>query len=97
MNRFDLEERITEYSASCEEMVETLIYMIGDSPEKPTEDELLNVLIGFKDAQKFRYNRLWNVFENLIENHTITSKGTPSYTPGGQPTGSPEITEQYQQ
>lgn len=96
MNRFDLEEKLTEYSAAWEEMTETLIYMIGDSPEKPTEDELLNVLIGFKDAQKFKYNRLWSIFEKLIENHTITSKGTPSYTPGGQVPSSPEITEQYQ-
>lgn len=97
MDRFDLEEKLTEYSASWEEMTETLIYMIGDSPEKPTEDELLNVLIGFKDAQKFRYNRLWDIFEQLVKNRTITSGITSSYTPGGQSIpGSPEITEQYQ-
>ena len=39
MDRFDLEEKLTEYSAACEEMTDTLIYMIGDSEERPTEDE----------------------------------------------------------
>lgn len=75
MDRFDLETRLTEYSAACEEMTDTLIYMIGDSEERPTEDELLNVLIGFKEAQKFRYNRLWSIFEQLIKNKTINNKG----------------------
>lgn len=90
MDRFDLEEKLTEYSAACEEMTETLIYMIGDSPERPTEDELLNVLIGFKDAQKFRYNRLWSIFEQLIQNKTLNNNGTNIQA-------SPELTEQYQQ
>ena len=90
MDRFDLEEKLTEYSAACEEMTDTLIYMIGDSEERPTEDELLNVLIGFKEAQQFRYNRLWSIFEQLIQNKTINNNGVTRQ-------GSPEITEQYQQ
>ena len=90
MDRFDLEERLTEYAAAWEQMTENLIYMIGDSKERPTEDELLNVLIGFKDSQKYQYNRLWGTFEQLIKNKTINNKGV-------SPQASPELTEQYQQ
>ena len=71
MDRFDLEERITDYARASEEIIELLLYMIGDSPETPTEDELLNVLIGFQASQKYRYNQLWNTFEQLITNKTL--------------------------
>ena len=80
MDRFYLEERLTEYSATWEQMTENLIYMIGDSKERPTEDELLNVLIGFKDSQKYQYNRLWSTFEQLIKNKTINNKGIEECT-----------------
>ena len=80
MDRFDLEERLSEYSAAWEQMTENLIYMIGDSKERPTEDELLNVLIGFKDSQKYQYNRLWSTFEQLIKNKTINNRGTETCT-----------------
>lgn len=76
MDRFDLEERITEYASACEEVTGLLLYMIGDSPETPTEDELLNVLIGFQASQKYRYNQLWNTFEQLIRNKTLKHEVT---------------------
>ena len=89
MDRFDLEEQITDYAAACEQMTETLLYMIGDSKERPTEDELLNVLIGFKASQKYKFNKLWDTFEDLIKNLKMEIK-TPDE-------GSPELTEQYQE
>ena len=73
MNRFDLEERIGEYAMACDDFASTLKYMIGDSEETPTEDELLNVIIGFESSQKYRYNRLWEVLETLIKNKTLNN------------------------
>jgi hypothetical protein len=74
MNRFDLEEAITEAFTANEEL-ETLLYRIGDSPVEPSEDEIMNILIGIIALNKVRYEKLWNTFEALIKNGTITNKG----------------------
>ena len=74
MNRFDLEEAITEVFTFNEEL-ETLIYRVGDSPVDPTEDELLNIMIGIKELNKVRFEKLWNTFEALVADGTISNKG----------------------
>ena len=73
-DRFDLEEAITEMFTANEEL-ETLLYRIGDSPVTPSEDEVMNILIGIIALNKVRYEKLWNTFEALIKNGTITNKG----------------------
>ena len=75
MNRFDLEEAMGEMLATQND-IETLIYAIGDSPIKHTEDELLNMLIGMKQLNETRYRKMWNTFEQLIQNGTISNKNT---------------------
>ena len=72
-DRFDLEEAISDVFTSNEEL-ETLLYRIGDSPVTPSEDEVMNILIGIIALNKVRYEKLWNTFEVLIENGTITNK-----------------------
>tara|TARA_Y100000361_G_scaffold139614_1_gene142802 strand:- start:712 stop:981 length:270 start_codon:yes stop_codon:yes gene_type:complete len=72
-NRFDLEEAIGDVFTSNEEL-ETLLYRIGDSPVTPSEDELMNILIGIIALNKVRYEKLWNTFEALISNGVISNK-----------------------
>jgi hypothetical protein len=72
-DRFDLEEAITDVFTSNEEL-ETLLYRIGDSPVTPSEDEVLNILIGIIALNKVRYEKLWNTFEALITNGVISNK-----------------------
>ena len=72
-DRFDLEEAITDVFTSNEEL-ETLLYRIGDSPVTPSEDEVMNILIGIIALNKVRYEKLWNTFEALIANEVITNK-----------------------
>tara|TARA_Y100000592_G_scaffold61461_1_gene96025 strand:+ start:22 stop:273 length:252 start_codon:yes stop_codon:yes gene_type:complete len=72
-DRFDLEEAITDVFTSNEEL-ETLLYRIGDSPVTPSEDELMNILIGIIALNKVRYEKLWNTFEALIANGVISNK-----------------------
>tara|TARA_B100000902_G_C27317569_1_gene922321 strand:+ start:4205 stop:4456 length:252 start_codon:yes stop_codon:yes gene_type:complete len=72
-DRFDLEEAITDVFTSNEEL-ETLLYRIGDSPVTPSEDELMNILIGIIGLNKVRYEKLWNTFEALIANGVISNK-----------------------
>ena len=73
MNRFDLEEAISEVFTANEEL-ETLLYRVGDSPVAPSEDEILNILIGIIALNKVRYEKLWNTFETLLANGTISNK-----------------------
>jgi hypothetical protein len=72
-DRFDLEEAITNVFDINDEL-EVLMYRIGDSPVSPTEDELMNMLIGIIELNKVRYEKLWNTFESLIEKGVITNK-----------------------
>lgn len=73
MNRFDLEDAMSDLHQIGEDM-ETIIYAIGDSPIKHTEDQLLNMLIGMKQMHETRYQKMWNIFESLIKNGTIKNK-----------------------
>ena len=82
-DRFELEEAITDVFTSNDEL-ETLLYRIGDSPVTPTEDQIQNILIGIIELNKVRYEKLWNTFEVLIANGTISNKGVemPPYDDG---------------
>jgi len=73
MNRFDLEDAMSDIHQIGED-IETIIYAIGDSPIKHTEDELLNMLIGMKQMHETRYQKMWNIFECLIKKGVIPNK-----------------------
>ena len=75
MNRFDLEDAMSDLHQIGED-IETIIYVIGDSPVKHTEDQLLNMLIGMKQMHETRYQKMWNIFESLIKNGKISNKET---------------------
>lgn len=72
-DRFTLEERLSSIS-EIGEMIEDLIYMIGDSPNRVTEDQMLNHLIGMKSTLDIRYERMWIVFEELIKTGVLTNQ-----------------------
>lgn len=46
-----------------EQDIEAMIYAIGDSPRRFTEDELLNMLIGMSQLHKTRYEMMWQEYE----------------------------------
>jgi hypothetical protein len=75
MNRFELEDAMSNLSLVGED-IETMIYAIGDCPIKHTEDQLLNMLIGMKQLHDTRYQKMWDTFEQLIKNGTISDKNT---------------------
>lgn len=72
-DRFDLEEAITNVFDVNDEL-ELILYRIGDSPVVPSEDDLMNMLIGIIELNKVRYEKLWNTFSALIEKGVITNK-----------------------
>ena len=73
MNRFELEDAMSDLHQIGED-IETIIYAIGDSPIKHTEDQLLNMLIGMKQLHNTRYQKMWDIFEQLIKNGTIANE-----------------------
>ena len=75
MNRFDLEDAMSNLHQISEE-IEIIVYAVGDSPIEHTEDQLLNMLIGIKQLHDTRYQKMWNIFEQLIQNGTISNKNT---------------------
>ena len=70
MNRFDLEDSIGDMTNTSSD-IGTVIYAIGDCPNVPTEDELLNMLIGIKQLHETRYQKMWSTFEALIIHKSI--------------------------
>jgi hypothetical protein len=77
MNRFDLEDVLSQLQQVGDD-IDTVIYAIGDSAVKHTEDQLLNMLIGIKQLHDTRYQQAWSVFETLIKDKVITDKNTPT-------------------
>ena len=45
--------------------LETIMYAVGDSPIKPDEDKILNLLIGVKELYQTRYEKLWSVYNTI--------------------------------
>ena len=70
MDRFVLEERILDVGG-LEEELETILYKVGDSPQQPTEDELMNMLIGVIELSRARNERLFLTFETLVKEGKI--------------------------
>jgi hypothetical protein len=70
MDRFELEERINDVGGLTEEL-ETILYKVGDAPKRPSEDELMNMLIGVIELCKVRKERLFFTFETLLKEKKI--------------------------
>jgi len=79
-NRFDLEEQMSNVNQIGAD-IETIIYAIGDSPIKHTEDQLLNMLIGIKQLHETRYQEMWYTFEDLVKSGAISNKNTDTELP----------------
>ena len=64
-----------------EQDIEAMIYAIGDSARKYTEDELLNMLIGMNQLHKTRYEMMWQEYENFTKN-SVDKVVLPDYDDG---------------
>ena len=50
--------------------LETILYKVGDAPAQPTEDELMNMLIGVMDLHKVRYEKMWASWNEFQKQNT---------------------------
>lgn len=74
-DRFDLEEAIGEMHQLGSD-IDTVLHAYMDSPNPATEDEMANMLIGIKQLHEVRYQKMWSIFEDLIDNGTISNNKT---------------------
>lgn len=51
---------------NLQDELETILFAVGDSPTKPTEDQLMNMLIGVIELHRTRYEKMWMSW-NAIE------------------------------
>tara|TARA_A200000113_G_scaffold223986_1_gene240813 strand:+ start:361 stop:582 length:222 start_codon:yes stop_codon:yes gene_type:complete len=49
--------------------LETILYKVGDAPTQPTEDQLMNMLIGVMDLHKVRYEKMWASWNEYTKNN----------------------------
>jgi hypothetical protein len=76
MKHIETIKRVQELKDQTDTVAELLIYMIGDHPaeHQPTEDELLNVLIGFQTLNKYSHIKLiqeLKVADKLLQDDTF--------------------------
>lgn len=71
-----LEEAMGNMS-NIQDNINALIFAIGDSPQKYTEDELLNMLIGMSQLHQTWYDKLWMEYENYRRENKLFNKNDP--------------------
>ena len=64
--RFNLEEEIQNVW-NTENDLDTILYRIMDAKDgPPSEDDVVNMLLGLKEIHKSRCIKLWDVFETMV-------------------------------
>lgn len=65
IDRFDLEQYIMQAWITSEDL-DLFLWKLMDSPEKMSEDDIANMIIGIKALHDARMNKLWHCFEELL-------------------------------
>jgi len=58
-------EKVMADMSDIDDELQILLHAVGDSRVRPTEDQIMNMIIGMQEMQKFRYHRLWDEYQNL--------------------------------
>jgi hypothetical protein len=73
MDRFDLEDAMSALYNMGDD-IDAILHSYMDAKVRPTEDDMANMLIGVKALHNARYQRMWQVFEDLVKNGVISNK-----------------------
>ena len=66
MNKsYELESFIMNCWLVCDDL-ETVFKQIGDGEREPTHDELMNALMGMQQLYQWKFEQLFNKYEQLI-------------------------------
>ena len=78
--RFNLEEEIQNVW-NTENDLDTILYRIMDAKDgPPSEDDLVNMLLGLKEIHKSRCIKLWDVFETMVNEKAFVESKVESKT-----------------
>ena len=61
---YDLEQMIMDCWRVCNDL-ETVFKQIGDGERDPTQDELMNALLGMQQVYQWRFEQLIDKYEEL--------------------------------
>jgi len=61
----DLEPHIMDCWSVCNDL-ETIFKQVGDGEREPTEDEMMNTLLGMKQLYQWKFEQLFNTYEKVI-------------------------------
>ena len=61
---YDLEEKIMDCWSVCNDLA-VVFKQVGDGERLPTEDEMMNVLIGMQQLYQWKFEQLFNKFEQV--------------------------------
>lgn len=99
MNRFDLEDAMSSLYNMSDDL-DVILHSYMDARVRPSEDDMANMLIGAKALHNARYQKMWEIFEELIKTGVIKDCNKLSdcekIKRGSVVQSSPEITEKYQ-
>ena len=61
---YDLEPHIMDCWSVCND-IETVFKQIGDGHPEPTEDEIMNALMGMQQIYQWKFEQLFNRYEKI--------------------------------
>ena len=63
---YELEPHIMDCWSVCNDL-ETVFKQIGDGERDPTQDEMMNALIGMQQLYQWKFEQLFNKFEDILK------------------------------
>ena len=71
-NRFDFEQQLLECWGVTKD-IKTVYEGVCDSSPAMTEDQIANALIGLETLYELKFNKLWAMFEQGVNQQSINS------------------------
>tara|TARA_R110000796_G_scaffold42205_3_gene104491 strand:+ start:132 stop:395 length:264 start_codon:yes stop_codon:yes gene_type:complete len=65
---YELEPHIMDCWSVCNDL-EIVFKQVGDGDREPTEDEMMNVLIGMQQLYQWKFEQLFNKYEQLLQDN----------------------------
>ena len=62
---YELEPMIMDCWHVCDDL-QVVFRQIGDGAREPTEDELMNALIGMQQVYQWKFEQLFNKYEDVL-------------------------------
>jgi len=64
----DLEPMIMGCWSVCNDL-QTIFKQVGDSDQEPTQDELMNALLGMQQLYQWKFEQLFNKYEDIMRDN----------------------------